>query len=444
METTTDMEFSVQDAGPCRKRVSVSIPPGLVADAFDKSYKNLIKTVPIPGFRQGRAPRKLVEKRFGSQVAGEVKQSLLDDAFAKALKQNDLSPIADPELKIDAIEVTPGEKLDFDFTITVKPEFELPDLKGIEVAVPSADPSKDELEAALLDLRKRKATLRPVEKGPIEHGDVVSLSVRGLDGEREVFHEESLNYEVGTSWLGGLVAEGLDDALLGGEAGATAESKAYAPPHEENHPLAGLELAISAEVLDFKRPDLPQLDDALAKSFDFDDKDELIAQVTKDLQRHKEREREKRIEHLALMELEHQCGFELPQDWIEKEADELARRAAYELQMQGKSDEAIATKVAEIKARRAEESARELRAFFILDKIVDKERILVTETEVKSAVALIAAHNDRTPEQMYATLRDAGRLGSLRNQLRESKAREKLRKKVKVTEAAAPKKKTES
>jgi trigger factor len=444
MASTQTMDFSVEPAGPCRKRVSVTITKERVSEEFDKSYKNWIRSVPIPGFRPGKAPRKLVERRFGEQVALEVKQSLLDAAFEEALEKNDLSPIADPELEVEEISVEPEHNLAFDFTVTVKPEFDLPNLKEIEVEVPTGDPTDEEVDAALLDMRKRKATLRPIEKAKIEKGDVVSLKVRGVSGEKELLHEENLPYEVGTSWLSGLVAEGLDEALEGKMIGAGVTAKAMAPPHAENHPLAGQELEIEAEILDHKRPEIPELNEELAKGFDFDNLGELKETVRKEVGGAKERERDRLIENLAISELIEKCDFELPQQLIDREADDLARRAAYELQMQKKPEEEIAKKVAEMRAQREEESARELKAYFILDKIVEKERILVTENEVRDAVTAIAAYNQKAPEQMYALLRDSGRLGNLRNQLREKKAREKLRKKVKVADAkpkASPKKK---
>ena len=434
---TQVMEFNVEEVGPCRKKVSVKIPSERVSAEFDKSYGNWVKSIPIPGFRPGKAPRKLVEKRFGEQVTLEVKQTLLDAAFEEALERNDLSPISDPELKIDEIEVVPAADMAFDFTVTVKPEFDLPDLKGIEVEVPPAVPTKDEVDAAMDDLRKRKATLRPVEDTAVETGDVVTLKVRGMAGETEVLSDDNLPYEVGSSWLGGLVADGLDDGLVGQKPGATTTAKAFAPPHAEQHPLAGAEITVEAELIDVKRPELPKLDEDFAKAFDFDSVDELVETITRDVAGHKERERDRSIENLALTQLAEKSDFELPAELIEKEVEDLARRAAYELQMQDKSPEEIAGRLAEIRAQRAEESARELKAFFILDKIVEQERILVTENEVRDAVASIARHNQKTPEQMYTLLRDSGRLGSLRNQLRERKARDKLRGKVSVKDAAA-------
>ena len=436
--TETALEFSVEAAGPCRKRVKVKIPPERVSQEFDKSYRQWSKAVPIPGFRPGKAPRKLVEKKYGEQITLEVKQALLDEALEEALKRNELAPIADPELDLDAVSVKPAEPVDLDFTVTVKPEFELPDLGGIEVSVPAAEPTKEEIDNTLKALRKRKATLRPLDKGAIEEGDVVALNVRGMHGEQELFHEQNLSYEVGSRLLADLITEGLDEALTGQKAGASVEGKAFAPPYAENHPLQGLELQVKADVVDVKRPDLPPVNDELAKAYDFDTKAELLEAVTRNVRSHKEEERERLIEDLALSQLVEKSAFELPEDLIQREADELARRAAYELQMRGEEEETIAKKVGELRRRRMDETAKEMKAYFVLDKLVEQERILVPETEVREAVTQIAAYNDKTPEQMYASLRDAGRLGSLRNQLRVKKARARLRSKVKVKEGSAP------
>jgi len=432
------MEFQIDPVGPCKKRISVKIPSARVTEEFDKSYRNLAKSVPIPGFRQGKAPRKLVEKRFGEQVTQEVRTALLGAAFEEAVEKNKLAPIAEPVLDLEKIEVKPEQDLGFDFTITVKPEFDLPDLKGIEVAVPAAVVTPELLEEALLALRKRKATLRPREEGGAEQGDVATLKVRGTAGDEEVIADDNLPYEIGSRLLGGLVTPDLDAALVGRAPGDTATATAFVPPHADNHPLGGREIAVTAEILDLKWPDIPELDDALAESLGGDSADTLRERVRTELLGRMERERERAIEHLALGQLLEKTSFELPDELIEKELEDLTRRTAYDMQIEGKDEEEIAKRVAEIRSRRAEESAREMKAFFVLDKLVEKERILVTETEVKNAVAMIAAYNDKAPEQMYAMLRDSGRLASLRNQLRENKARARLRAKVKVTEAPPP------
>ncbi|HEX5138349.1 MAG TPA: trigger factor [Planctomycetota bacterium] len=430
------MRFSVEPLGPCRKRIKVTIPPELVTEEFDKSYRQWTRSVPIPGFRPGKAPRKLVEKRFGKQVAVEVKQSLLDSAFNEAIKENKLSPIADPEVDLENVSVEPSQAVDFDITVTVKPEFDLPSFHDIEVSVPSAAPTDEEVDGAVHALRKRKAALRPVKKGGVENGDVVTIKVKGTAGDKDAFQHDGLPYEVGSRMLADLVTEGLDEALTGKEVGDLVTAKAFVPPHVESHPLAGVDLALAAEIVDLKRPELPQVDDKLAEAYDFKTKDEFLSFVREDVARHKAAQRDKLVEDLALAQLLEKTPIELPDDMIKREGDEIARRMAYELQLEGKPEEEIAKQVAEVRARRSEESANELKMWFLLDKLVEKEKILVPENEVREAVAQIAAYQGQSPEQMYVLLRDSGRLSSLRNHLKVKKARARLRSQVKVTETA--------
>jgi trigger factor len=245
------------------------------------------------------------------------------------------------------------------------------------------------------------------------------------------------------------VTDGLDEALVGKHEGDSVTAKGFVPPHVESHPLAGVDLALHAEVVEVKRPELPDVDDKLAAAYDFKTKDEFVAFVREDVARHKATQREKLVEDLALARLLEKTKIDLPDDLIQREGDEIARRVAYEMQLQGKSEEEIAKQVAEVRGRRAEESANELKMWFLLDKLVEKEKILVPETEVREAVAQLAAYQQQSPEQMYVLLRDSGRLSSLRNHLRVKKARAKLRAQVKVTEAAGkapepPRKKAEA
>jgi len=427
------MQIDIEPAGPCKKRVKVTIPPERVSEEFDKSYKNLVRTVPIPGFRSGKAPRKLVEKRFGPQVVDEVRHALFDAAFEEALQKKQLAPIADPELDLHDVEVEPTKQVAFDFVVTVKPEFDLPDLGEIEVKGADVEPTAEELDLALLALRKRKATLRPVESA-VEDGDVVSLHLHGFVDGKEVFHEEGTAYEVGSRYLGGLVADGLDEALRRKKAGAKVKAKAFPLPSEEDHPLAGVVADVEAEVLDVKRPDLPPVDESFAKFWDFESVDALRTAVRGDVRSRKERDRDRFVEDQALAQLLDKVKFDLPKELIDREVAEGARRLAYEMQLRKEPQEEIAKRVAELRERRSERAALELKAFFLLDRLVEKERILVTETEVREAIAVLAAYNEKSPEQMYAVLRESGRLATLRNQLKERKARARLRARVKVVD----------
>ncbi|MEE8107094.1 MAG: trigger factor [Planctomycetota bacterium] len=435
MAPRATMQFSVEDAGPCRKKVKVNVPEEMVKREFEKSFSQISKSVSIHGFRPGKAPRALVEKRFGKDIALEVKQLLIDNAFDEALKEHELAPIDDPEMDLDAVEVDRGKPVVFDFVVTVKPEFDLPELKGIEVSVPAIEISNGDVADALKRFQKPKATLAPLEKGAVEAEDVVTLNVTAMSGGTCVLDSAEVRYEVGSKLLGDFITQDLDDALLGTAPGATVSASGYAPPHAINHPLARQALALEVELVDAMRPEFPEVDDAFAKGLDFDSQEELRDSVLKDLENRLAEARDRFIENAALAQLVEQTGIELPRSLVDKEIDDMARRAAYGAQIRGESEADIAKAIAAIRSRPVEESAGNLKAYFILDRIVDTERILVTETEVKEAVAQIAAYYGPLGDHLYAVMRDAGRLTGLRNQLRDKKARGKLRKKVQVDDA---------
>jgi len=435
MASGAAMKFSVEAAGPCRKRVSVNVPAELVSAEFEQSYAEVSKSVAIRGFRPGKAPRSIVEKRFGADIATRVKQTLIDNAFDEALGENDLVPVADPEMDVDTIAVERGQPITFEFTVTVKPEFDLPDLASIVVAVPAIDVSDSDIAEALERTRKREATLHPLEHGEVQRGDMVTLRVTAMSGETLVIDNAEVQYEIGSNQLADLIAEDLGDALVGKEPGATVNATGYVPPHTIHHPPASRELALEVEIIDAKRPALPEIDDDFAKGLDFDDQEELHDSVRKDVEKRLATVRERFIEDAALAQLVEATAIELPRALIENETDEIARRAGYEAQLRGDTDAEIAKSLAKIRTRTDEETARALKVYFILGEIVETERILVTEDEVREAVAQIAPYYGPMGDNLYAIMRDAGRLTGLRNQLRAQKARAKLRKKVEVDEA---------
>ncbi len=435
MTRSETMEFSVEDAGPCRKRVTVSIPTKLVSEQFKRSFTQWSNSSPIRGFRPGKAPRALVEKRFGKDIAIEVKRTLIDNAFDEALEANELAPIADPELDFDTVEVVAGQPIDFKFVVTVRPEFDLPDLGGIEVSVPAVDVSDDELAHALKKLQRHKATLRPLDHGAVEHGDVVTLKVAAMSADTGALDGSEMAYEIGSRHLGELITEDLDATLVGKEPGATVRTTGYVSPHAVQNPLAGQDVGLKVELIDVKRPELPSIDDNFAKELDFDSQEGLREAVRKDVTNRLARDRERLVEDAALAQLVRQVGIELPASLVEKETDETARRGAYGAQIRGDSADDVAKTIIDIRNRDAGESAKQLMAYLILDQIVDAERIVVTEDEVRDAVARIATHHDQVPEQLHAVLQASGRLGGLRNHLREKKARAKLRERIRATGA---------
>ena len=134
-QQTTELKNKVEikEAGPCKKKVTIEIPAETVKTALDEQYNSLRKETVVPGFRKGRAPRRLLERRFGKETSEQVKLKLLATAGEAAIKDNELDSLRDPDIDYEKIELPESGPLQFEFEIEVRPEFELPTLEGIAV-----------------------------------------------------------------------------------------------------------------------------------------------------------------------------------------------------------------------------------------------------------------------------------------------------------------------
>src|SRR3989339_26364 len=127
---------AVEDSGPCKKKISIEIPEKKITEVFDAQYADLRKEVVLPGFRKGRAPRRLLEKRFGKETGEQVKLKLLAEASDEVIKDNNIKVLGDPNIEHEKIELPQAGPLKFEFEVEVRPEFELPKLSDIEVTKP--------------------------------------------------------------------------------------------------------------------------------------------------------------------------------------------------------------------------------------------------------------------------------------------------------------------
>ena len=175
-ETTTDKEqeeqpvtakniVTVEDAGPCKKKIVVEIPEETVKEAIDAQYKELGQATVLPGFRKGRAPRRLLEKRFGKETAEQVKLRLLADSSEAAIKSKELDVLGDPEIDYEHIELPTSGPMKYEFEAEVRPEFELPSLEHIPVTRPQLEVTDEQIDREVDQLRRWSGVWTPKEGG---------------------------------------------------------------------------------------------------------------------------------------------------------------------------------------------------------------------------------------------------------------------------------------
>jgi trigger factor len=433
------MDFQVKALGPCRKKVAVTIPQARVREEYDKQYDEINKNFALPGFRKGKAPRKLLEKRFGEKLGDEVKENLVKAALEKLVEDKKVEPLAPPTIPIESLAVDPAKALEFEFELVTRPEFETPKYKGVEVKVPALSVPAEEVDRAVDEIRRRGATLKTAEGAAVADGDVLVVDWKASSGDSVEAHDENVFYPFGRGVLAGFVAAGLDDQLRKKKVGATAAVKVTGTADDPREELRGKELDLRVELKEVKRYELPEVDAAFLKKHDYDDVAEMKDDVKKRLLRLKGRERDRLAEDRLVDGLLSGVAISLPEEFVEKELEAWAGRKRMTLEVEGVKEEEIAKAIDAAKGDAKVHIEKDLKRFFLLDRVAEAEKVEVTEQEMAQAIQDIAQAYGRPVEEVMTSFRDGGRLAELRSEIRHRKAREAIRRAATlVEEAPAP------
>ena len=253
------MKSTVETLEPTKVKLTVEVDYKELEPQMAEAYKEIANQVNVPGFRKGHVPARVIDQRFGRGVVIEqVVNEVLPDYLSQAVIENDLRPLAEPQIEVKEvpnIEGAPGGVLIFEAEMDNVPEFELPELVGIELEVDPVEVEDDEVDAELLELRTRFASLKNLDR-PAEDGDFLTLNISAtIDGE-EIDALSDISYELGSETM----LPGQDEALRGTSAGDKVQFTSAVAGGEH----AGAEAVVDAEVVAVKERELPDVDDDFA------------------------------------------------------------------------------------------------------------------------------------------------------------------------------------
>ncbi|MDE5640718.1 MAG: trigger factor, partial [Bifidobacterium castoris] len=246
------MKITVRNLEPTKAKLTITVDQAEFEPYLDGARKEIAEQITVPGFRKGHVPGKLVDKRVGfGAVSGEAVNKALPDFYSQALQEKSIRPMAQPEIEVVELPESADDDTKLKFTATVerRPDFELPELDGMTIAVEKDEVSDDDVNARLDMLRQRFATLVGVDR-PAQKGDYANIALTAtIDGET-VDSQEGVSYEIGS----GTMLEGLDEALDGLSAGeeTTFESKLEGGEHE------GETATVKVKVNSVKAEELPE------------------------------------------------------------------------------------------------------------------------------------------------------------------------------------------
>ncbi|MCP5066289.1 MAG: trigger factor, partial [bacterium] len=383
--------------------------------------------VALPGFRPGRAPRQLLERKFGSKLADEIKGDLVKAALESLVEDEKVEALAPPEIDVEAIELERGKPMTFEFELVTRPEFETPKYKGLEVKVPPVLVKDEEVDNAVDNLRRRSATLEDAPDATVQAEDILIVDWEAREGDSVEAKDTNHYYPYGRGVIAGFVAEDLDAQFEGKQAGAEAKAKVQVAIDDPREELRGRELDLTVTLKDVKRYVLPEIDAAFLEKNDFDDADEMRADMKKSLSRQHRRHIERGAEEKLVEQLLGDIKMDLPEQFVEQELEGWASRKRTELQMAETAEDEITKQVDTASGDAREAIEDDLKRHFVLDRIADEESLDVTEQELFQAIQEIAQVYNQPLETVMGSFRDGNRLAELKAQIRHRKVREVIR-----------------
>jgi trigger factor len=421
-EQRLDLQVQVDNRSTCERHVTVTVSRADIDRYFDKEFTELMPLAHVPGFRPGHAPRKLVENRFRKDMAEKVKGELLMNSLTQVNEDQKLSAISEPDFDFEAVELPAEGPLTFEFDIEVRPEFELPQWKGLKIEKPTREVSADDVEHTLQGILARRGRLAPHD-GPAAAGDFLTVNITFQNGDEVVSsaEEKLLGVRSTLSFRDGNV-EDFDKLMEGVRAGETREGEIALSDDAPNASLRGKKLKTIFEVLEVKRLEMPELTPELLEELGgFTDAADLRDAIRDQLARQLEYEQRQRARGQITAALTVAADWELPPALLQRQSRRELQRAVMELQRSGFADDAIQAHENALRQNSLASTAKALKEHFILERIAEEENIDAVDQDYEDEIHLIAAQSDESPRRVRARLEKSGSMDVLRNQIIERK-----------------------
>ena len=400
------MKISVRNLDPTKVKLTVTVEPEELNPYLDAARKEIAKQVNVPGFRKGHVPGKIIDQRIGfAAVAGEAVNDAVPELYSKALDEKKIRPMAQPEFDVQDVPQSANDETKLKFTATVerRPDIELPEIDGLEIAISKPEVKDEDVDKRLETLRQRFGTLVGVDR-PAAKGDFANIDLTAeIDGET-VDSQEGVSYELGSNTM----LDGLDEALDGLSAGeeTTFEGTLEAGEHE------GQKATVKVKVNSVKAEELPELNDEFAsEASEFDTLDELKADIRKAAAQDAEGRQATEARDAFIAKL--QEGLEIP-------VPKGVKANMVEEQLKGMTpDPEKATK--EQKAQAEETVEKDLRDQMVLDALAEKLDVQVSQSDVFNFLASIAQQYGMDPNNFIQAIIKNGQLGSAVQEVGRSK-----------------------
>ncbi|MCH7896140.1 MAG: trigger factor [candidate division NC10 bacterium] len=408
------MKVSVEELSGCKRALSVEVSPEAVRPTMEGVFQKLGQRVSLPGFRRGKVPREVLERRFRDEIREEVLQEMISTTYRQALEQFHLDPVGLPTVEEVVFQL--GETLRYRAVVEVKPPLEVKDYTGVAVSRRKVEVTDEEVEEHLKLLQEQAAEYVPMEGWPALGGDRLIVDAQGfLDGKpRKDLQVEDFSLELGA----GQLLPGVDERLAGVQKGEVRDVPVTFPPEDSRKDLRNREIVFRFTVKEIKKKKVLPLDDAFARAVgEGETLRELRDKVRQEILKRKEEVEEQRLRWEVVEKVAAVHPFEVPEGLVRREMEGMLREFSTSV---GAPPERLEGDVS-FRLKLEESARKRVKHALILEAITRQEGIAVDSEEVEAEVQRVASALNRKPDELMAHLNRESRIEGLRANLVERK-----------------------
>ncbi|MBA4032769.1 MAG: trigger factor [Planctomyces sp.] len=415
------LEVDVQNTGPCRRHVRVKIAEAEIKEARQQCVKEFGTSASVPGFRVGKVPAALIERRFHKEISERIREKLLIESLEQLGDDKSIEPIDEPQFDVASLQIPDTGDFEYEFDVEVRPDFELPAYAGLNIKRPVHTVTDAEIDKRIREYQTERATERVVDR-EVAAGDYarVTFEFRHKENRLSTLSSQRVVVRPTLKLRDGEIT-GFDQLLIGAKAGDSKTTSLVVTPEAENVELRGETIEVVVTLINVLEYDLKSVEE-IAQEFALESADEVRTEVRKTLERQVTYRQRQETRRQVLEQMTASADWDLPESLVRRQVDNALRREMLEMQQAGFTIDDIRARENELRQKSLSTTRQALKEHFVLDRIATQETIEVEPYEIDAEIGLMAYQQMETPRKLRAKLQKNGMIENLEAQIRERKA----------------------
>lgn len=416
------LDVNIETTGPCRKHIRVKVPRQDLQHFHAEALKEVADSAQVPGFRPGRVPSALVERRFKKELSDQVRQQVLMQSLEQLADEHKLDPINEPDFDIASLVIPDEGDFEYEFDVEVRPDFDLPNYTGLKIQRPIREVGAADIDAYIEKFLGQYGTLVDVET-PAAKDDFVNATLTFTHGDKLLRKIEDIPVQLKpTVGFQDTQLTGFDELLAGATPGAVKTTSVVIASEAEQVEMRGETVSVEIRVNKIQQIRKPELNGDFLARIGFETEEDLRNEVQRMLERQVQFEQRQATRRQVLEKITESATWELPEELVRKQVENALRREILEMRQAGFTTDQIRARENELRQKSISTTRQALKEHFVLDRIATQENVEVAPHDVEAEIHMMAIQQGESPRRVRARLQKSGVIENLEAQIRERKA----------------------